>query len=125
MSVPATAGEAIRLNGLDSAVLVISFVGAMVLLLLKHRKRIGRAPEQVFGDMCGIWTTIELVLISASTLQQDMLLRVGIHLPEPAEIIRNNGPLVPLSLLFCAYLAAKSTFVGSIAAVQSEEKKGS
>lgn len=125
MSVPAVAGEAIRLNGLDSSVLIISFVGAMALLALKHRKRVGRSPEQVFADMCGIWTTIELVVISISTLQQDLLVRVGIHLPEPAEIIRNNGPLVPLSLLFCAYLAAKSTFVSSISAVQSEEKRGS
>lgn len=116
---------AIRLNGLDSSVMVISVIGALVLLSLKHRRKVTGALEQLFGDMCGIWTTIELVLISISTLQQDLLLKVGIHMPEPAEIIRNNGPLVPLSLLFCAALAARTTFVSSISAMRGNDGKKS
>ena len=116
---------AIRLNGLDSSVMIVSAIGALVLLSSKHRRRMPGALEQLFGDMCGIWTTIELVLIAIATLQQDLLLSAGIHMPEPAEIIRNNGPLVPLSLLFCAALAAKTTFVSSISSLKGGDQKKS
>ena len=72
--------------------------------------------------MLGFWTTIELLLISAASLKQDLFTVIGITLPEPAEIIKNNGPLVPIALVYSAILVARSSFVASIVTFTSEEK---
>lgn len=74
--------------------------------------------------MLGVWTTIELILIICSTIQESFLSWAGLRLPDPGELIRSNGILVPLALVYCAILVAKSTFIVSIVAVSSSEKEG-
>jgi hypothetical protein len=111
-----------RLSGLDSTVLLISFAIALVLYVSRRSRRIPAPPGQGLFDMLGAWTTFELLLITLSTLNSDLLAGAGISIPEPAEIIKSNGPLLPIALLYSAFLVARSTFLSSIDVVRSEDK---
>lgn len=115
-------GAAVRLSALDTGVLFVSLLAALVLYGLRRHGRVASTPGQGLFDMLGFWTTIELLLISAASLQQDLFTGIGVKLPEPAEIIKNNGPLVPIALVYSAILVARSSFVASIVTFTSEEK---
>lgn len=56
--------------------------------------------------MLGIWAVLELILISLADLDIKL---VNITIPEPAELIRNNGPLMPFALSYCALLLGAAT----------------
>lgn len=112
-----------RLSGLDSTILLVSFAGAVSLWFFRRSKGTPSPPGQGLFDMLGIWTTIELVMIAASSFEQSLLDGVGVNIPPPAELIKNNGVLFPISIAYCAILVAKSTFIGSFTAAKSAEKE--
>jgi hypothetical protein len=114
----------LRLSGLDSSVLVISLFAAGILYALRKTRKVPSPPGQGLFDMLGVWTTIELVLIIFSTIQEGFISWAGLRLPDPGELIRSNGILVPVALVYSAILVAKSTFVASILEVSSVEKAG-
>ena len=95
----------------------------MVLFVIRKLRSVGSSPGQGLFDMLGIWTTVELLLIALASLQQDLFAAIHVRLPEPAELIRSNGPLVPIALLYSAILVAKASFLPSIDAAASQRPK--
>lgn len=110
------------LSGLDSAVLLLGLIAALLLYGLRLWRRRVSAPGQFLLDWLGVWTIIELALIGISSMNRTMLGWIGLHPPNPAEIIRSNGLLLPISMLYCAGLVSKNTVIATWEALAEPDK---
>lgn len=112
-----------RLSTVDTLVLLFSVLVASCLYVVRKRRSIARAPGQGLNDMLGFWTTFELIYISAGCLQESMLAWMGLSIPDPAEIIRSNGILVPIALMYSAVVVGKSTIGASVFSIRDDTPK--
>ena len=70
--------------------------------------------------MLGVWAVLELILISLADLNFSLS---GITIPEPAELIRSNGPLLPFALIYCALVLGTSTAKPTMDVVREGQPK--
>lgn len=121
MPAGATAPDVV-LNALESMILLSGLLAAVALYAVrKWRKRIS-AQGQFLMDWLGAWTIVELVLIGVSSFNHDILNAIGLDLPMPVEIIKSNGLLLPISMIYCAGLVGRNTLIATLDAIREPAK---
>lgn len=111
------------LSAFDTGILVLGLVLASILYLARKLRGRVSAPGQFLMDWLGIWTIVELGLIGISSCNHAILAIVGIVPPNPVDIIKNNGLLLPVSMMYCAGLVFKNTLMTTITAIKEPEKE--
>lgn len=118
MSAPAIT---LRLGSLDTKVLVVSIAAAVLLAALRYFSRKPSPNGQLFYDMLGVWTVIELGLIVAADLDPSVTRMPDLNV---VDLIRSNGALLPFALLYCGWIVATSTLAPTIILLKAKDKPG-
>jgi hypothetical protein len=73
-------------------------------------------------DWLSAWTIIELILIGVSSFNREILDAVGLYPPMPTAIIKSNGLLLPISMMYCAGLVGRNTLFSTLDAIRQPAK---